>query len=87
MKRPGVRASETFQRLKREVKFQGRVVTVTVDHIVLPNGVEAHHDLPLKSAPAQVCPDHAALGVKPQLGEPPASATAVFRQPRGEQVI
>jgi ADP-ribose pyrophosphatase len=41
----GVGASEKHEVIRREVKFSGTVVTVSVEHLRLPNGVEVHHEI------------------------------------------
>ena len=52
---PGVRPDPDFRLLEREVKFQGRFVGVSVDHVRLPGGHETRHEvLHLPSAVAVV---------------------------------
>jgi len=51
----GVRSDADFRLLEREVKFQGRFVGVSVDHVRLPGGHETLHEvLHLPSAVAVV---------------------------------
>lgn len=55
MSEPGVRADEGFRLIERKLAFQGRVVTVSLDHIRFPGGHEARHEvLHLPSAVAVV---------------------------------
>jgi ADP-ribose pyrophosphatase len=41
---PGVRESDAFRLLEEEVKHQGKVVSVHLERILLPNGCEARHE-------------------------------------------
>ena len=45
MKLPGIREDEGFRIYERVVKFQGKVVGVSVDHIRLPSGHVTHHEV------------------------------------------
>lgn len=58
---PGVRPAESFRILEREAVFRGRVVSVSVDRIVLPSGHETRHEV--LHLPDAVC-------VVPLLGGP-----------------
>jgi len=64
---PGVRPDAAFRIIHRDVKFRGRIVTVSVDEIRLPGGHETRHEvLHLPSAVA-VVPVLAAPGRPPEI--------------------
>jgi ADP-ribose pyrophosphatase len=44
MSAPGVRGCSSFRLLEEEVKFKGRMVTVSVERVVLPNGHEMRQE-------------------------------------------
>ena len=44
MSEPGVRPSDAYRLLGEEVKFRGKLVAVTVEHFILPSGLEARHE-------------------------------------------
>lgn len=41
----GVRRDADFRLIEREVKFQGRIVGISVDHVRLPGGHETRHEV------------------------------------------
>lgn len=45
MTRRGIRRADDYRLLERDVKFEGRFVTVALEHLRMPHGVEVRHEV------------------------------------------